>query len=98
MVWDSLVYMTHEKIGNKWLLAVRRPHEIKRNRRNLYLKVRQKMDLTARDIAALVGISEQSWYYREREKEVYRLGELCALRELSGMSWDELGALIESCA
>ena len=56
------------------------------------------MDLTACDIAALVGISQEAWYYREREKEVYRLGELCALRELSGMSWNELGALIESCA
>lgn len=43
------------------------------------------------------GIGPQAWRYREIAKEQYRLGELCALRDLSGLDWSEFGKLIESC-
>ena len=90
--------MTHIVISNKYLLAIRRPHEIQRGKRNLYNEIRKIKKMKQTDIAHLAGISAEGWRYREREKEVYRLGELCALRELLGMDWVEFGALIEKCA
>lgn len=50
------------------------------------------------EIADKAGISAEAWRYREHQKEVYRLGELMALKEIVGMSWDEFGKLLEECA
>lgn len=99
--WSEIVYrfvMTHCTVNKKYLLAVRYPHEVEKNRRNLYRAIRKGMKLTQADIAEKVGISAEAWRYREREKEVYRLGELLALREVVGLSWDEFGDLLEQCA
>lgn len=90
--------MTYEKVKNKYLLAVRRPHEVRRSTRNLYHELRKGKGKTQLEMATACGISDQAWRYREHEKEVFRLGELCALRELFGLSWDDMGKLIESCA
>lgn len=90
--------MTHIVISNKYLLAIRYPHEIARCRKNLYYQIRKAQKLKQAEIAELAGITAEGWRYREREKEVYRLGELMALKELSGMDWVEFGALIEACA
>jgi len=48
-------------------------------------------------MAAVSGLGSAAWRYRENAKEQYRLGELCALKNLSGLSWDEFGKLIERC-
>lgn len=90
--------MTHIVISNKYLLAIRYPHEISRARNNLYYRIRKEKGLTQEAISKVAGITAEGWRYREKEKEVYRLGELMALKELSGMDWIEFGALIEACA
>lgn len=90
--------MTHCTVNKRYLLAVRRPHEIQRNKRNLYRVVRHTMQLTQANISEKTGISAEAWRYREREKETYRLGELLALKDVTGMSWDEFGKLLEDCA
>lgn len=85
------------KVNGKWKLAKRRNFELSRLRMSLYYAVRKirKMDRDAMSLEA--GIGTQAWRYRENAKEQYRLGELCALKELSGLTWDQFGQVIESC-
>jgi hypothetical protein len=56
------------------------------------------MRLTQRRAAALFGISEQSWRYRERMKRMYHVAEILALREVSGMSDRDFIKLMSECA
>ena len=60
--------------------------------------LRSHLKLTQLEIAKRVGISAEAWRYREREKEVYKLGELCALKDIVGFNWEEFGKVIEDCA
>lgn len=89
--------MTYVKQGTNFLLAVRRPWELSRIHQSLYFAVRKARGITKGAIAAEVGVSYGAWRYRERMKEQYRLPEVLALKELSGLDWKEFGALIESC-
>jgi hypothetical protein len=85
------------KVGDRWLLAKRRPFELSKLRQSLYYAVRRSLDLRREDMAAVSGLGSAAWRYRENAKEQYRLGELCALKNLSGLSWEEFGKLIERC-
>jgi hypothetical protein len=49
-------------------------------------------------MALEVGISYEAWRYREKNKEQYRLPEIVALKNLSGLDWIEFGKVIETCA
>ena len=90
--------MTNIVIRNKYLLDIRRPHEVRFSRRNLYREIRKLKGLNQREMSKLAGITSEGWRYREHEKEKYNLGELLALKDLVNMDWVEFGALIEKCA
>jgi len=89
--------MTFVKMQEKFWLAVRRPYEISRAKQSLYCQVRRAKKLGRYDMAKLVGISYSAWRYREKMKEQYRIGEIVALKEISGLTWEEFGQLMIDC-
>ena len=64
----------------------------------LYGVVRAKLGLSQSKAARLLGVNVEAWKYRENWKALYTVSELAALREASGLSWEEMGQLIESLA
>jgi hypothetical protein len=65
---------------------------------NLYRLVREGMGITQNEAARRIGITRQSWQYRERRKWVYWPIEVVALQQMSGFSNDTMMELIERCA
>jgi hypothetical protein len=86
--------MTVARTKHGYKLAVRYPHEIDRTE-GLYKAVRKLKGWTQKVAAEAAGIPANAWQYREAEKQSYRLAELVALKELAGLDWTQLGALIE---
>lgn len=89
--------MVATKVGNKWQLAKRRNWELTKLRFSLYYGVRRHRGVRREEMASIAGVTAAMWRYRELAKESYRLPELCALKELSGLEWQEFGKIIESC-
>lgn len=84
-------------VDSKWWIGSYR-HAMPYPADNLYRRLRYEMKLTQRRAAALFGISEQAWRYRERMKRMYHLAEIVALYETSGMSYTEFMKLVKDCA
>ncbi len=84
-------------VGEKWWVGSYR-HAMPYPADNLYRRLRMHMRLTQRRAAALFGISEQAWRYRERMKRMYHVAEILALREVSGMSDRDFLKLMSECA
>ena len=62
----------------------------------LYKMVRARLGVTQRAMAGLIGVTRNLLVQRECFKRVYTAEELSTLRRLSGLSWQELGDLIDS--
>lgn len=84
-------------VRDKWWIGSYR-HAMPYPNDNLYRRLRYEMKLTQRRAAALFGISEQAWRYRERMKRMYHLAEIIALFETSGMSYTEFMKIVKDCA
>ena len=81
----------------KWWIGQYR-HAMPYPRDNVYRRLRMEMKLTQRRAAALFGISEQAWRYRERMKRMYHVAEILALFDASGMSHKDFFKLLNECA
>jgi hypothetical protein len=46
-------------------------------------------------MAELLGISRGAVDYRERTKHRYYTGELVGLKQMTGLTWQEIGELLE---
>lgn len=90
--------MSHVKIDNEFLLAVRRKWEVRRPKSNIYLACRLVRQHTQHQAADATGIGRQSWKYREKVKTSFQLGELIALKAYAGVNWSDFGKLLEACA
>ncbi len=73
-------------------------HTLPTARGNLYLAVRKHMGLTRKPFADLLGINVDSLRYRERAKQLYHPMEVLVLYQVSGMTWDEFGKLLNDIA
>jgi DNA-binding XRE family transcriptional regulator len=62
----------------------------------LYRMVRAKLGMTQTAMSQILGIGRQNLIYREHMKQYYMLEELHAIQQLSGLSWSELGELIDA--
>jgi transcriptional regulator with XRE-family HTH domain len=62
----------------------------------LYRLVRAKVGISQATMAGLLGIKRENLIYREHMKQYYTLQELHALQQLSGLTWSELGELIDA--
>ncbi len=67
-------------------------------RDNVYRVVRMHLGLSQNAIAKMFGVSRMAWMYRERTKRMYRIAELRALRELSGLDAETFIQLLDDCA
>jgi hypothetical protein len=56
------------------------------------------MGLTRKPFADLLGINVDSLRYRERAKQLYHPMEVLVLYQVSGMTWDEFGKLLNDIA
>ena len=65
---------------------------------NIYAEVRARMGLSQKDVAERVGVSRKAWQYRETVKVMYYPMEILALKELSGLTWEEMGEIINEVA
>lgn len=64
----------------------------------LYSTARVAAGLTQAQAGALVDTSRSWWCKCEGYKKMYHVKELVTLRELSGLTWGEFGAIIdEAC-
>lgn len=68
----------------------------KSDRGLLYKVVRARLGVTQVAMAGILGIKRELLVQRECFKRVYSLGELQRLRDMSGLTWQELGELIDS--
>jgi len=60
-------------------------------------KIRKSMgDITRYRLADLMGIKTQVLDYYEEKGQTLTMDRLCKLRDVSGLSWEELGKLIEA--
>jgi len=73
-------------------------HTLPSARGNLYLAVRKAMGLTRKPFADALGINVASLRYRERAKQLYHPLEVLVLYQVSGMTWDEFGKLLNDIA
>ena len=76
-------------------LAVRKPYELQRSSFSLYKLIRKELGLDLVSFAQLLGIKRGALDYRERTKHRYYTGELVGLKQASGLSWQEIGELLE---
>jgi hypothetical protein len=83
--------------GDKWWVGCYR-HAMPYPKDNLYRRWRVAQGITQRRAAALFGIGEQAWRYRERQKRMYHLAEVLALFDASGMSHKDFFKLLNDCA
>ena len=73
-------------------------HAVVKPTGNIYAEVRSSMGLSQKDVAELVGLSRKAWQYRETVKVMYYPMEILALKELSGLTWDDIGEIISKVA
>jgi hypothetical protein len=62
----------------------------------LYKLARAKLGVSQGAMATILGLSRGNLIQKECFKRVYTAEELSILRELSGLTWQELGDLIDS--
>jgi hypothetical protein len=86
-----------QMVNEKWWVGNYR-HAMPFPNDNLYRRIRAEMKLTQKRAAALFGITEQAWRYRERMKRMYHLAEILALLDASGMSHKDFIKLMSECA
>jgi len=82
--------------GRWWIGQYR--HAMPYPKDNVYRRLRLTMGITQKRAAALFGISEQAWRYRERMKRMYHVAEILALFDASGMSHKDFFKLLNDCA
>lgn len=66
-------------------------------KQSLYRAMRVRMQWTQRDAAAASSMKREQWLYRERQKVTYWLDEIVQLKEMGGLTWQEMGEMIEEC-
>lgn len=86
-----------KKVAEKWFVGSYR-HLQPFPKGNLYYAVRRFMGLSQVKVAALYGVSEQAWRYRERTKRLYHVAEVLALRDLCGMNDADFMRLLNDVA
>jgi transcriptional regulator with XRE-family HTH domain len=57
--------------------------------------VRKKLGLTQYGMAKRLGLTQTGYINAERNSKSVRLDILSKLRKIGGLTWDELGALID---
>ena len=66
-----------------------------RQRGKLYLSIRKKLGLTQVNFGRYTGMTLKTVKYREMAKLRYTLDEIVKLQQISGMSWEDYGKLLE---
>ncbi len=93
--------MTHEKkdttVAERWFVG-RYRHLQPYPQGNLYSAIRQYMGLSQRKCAALFGVTEQQWRYRERVKRLYHVAEILALADFASLTPEQLYQLLNDVA
>lgn len=65
---------------------------------NLYNAVRRHLGLSVAGACKAFGVGLTAWTYRERSKRLYRIAEIVALQELSGLSNDDFVKMLNDVA
>jgi hypothetical protein len=86
-----------DEYKSRWYVGNYR-HAMPYPRNNLYLAVRENMNITQKRAGALLGISNKAWRYRERSKRMYHLAEILCLHQMSGLSTTDFFKLLNDCA
>jgi len=63
-----------------------------------FLTARTCAGLTQLQAAAMVGVDQPRWSRFETQKNVYTIRELAVLRDMSGLTWDQYGAILDEAA
>lgn len=85
-------------IHKESVVIARRKRKAKSLRGALYSTVRARLGVTRRQLAAVLGINKDLLTKRELYKQVYSVEELSVLRRLSGLTWEELGVIMDELA
>lgn len=64
----------------------------------LYVVSRTAAGLTQRQAADILDVQRPAWSKFESTKKRYHLRELVELRRLSGLTWDQWGAILDEAA
>jgi hypothetical protein len=73
-------------------------HAIPQARANLYQAIRKRLGLNRKQLADILRLKYEALRYRERTKRTYHPCEIVVLQELSGMTWEEFGKLLNDIA
>jgi DNA-binding XRE family transcriptional regulator len=61
-------------------------------------KIREKLGFTHYKAAKRVGLTQQGYIVAEKSSRSIKVDVLVALKELSGLTWEEVGKMLESDA
>lgn len=70
----------------------------KGNRGALYRMVRARLGITQKMMSSILGLDRCNLAMREGHKRVYTVEEMVALHHLSGLTWQELGEIMQEIA
>lgn len=63
-----------------------------------YIIARTTAGLTQGQAATMTNTERTTWCRNEAYRKRYHVRELAALRKLSGLTWDEFGAILDEAA